>query len=144
MSHSTKIWETVIEKRIRSETTISENQFGFMPEKSTMEPLFCVIQVVQKYREKNKKLCMVFVDLEKGYDRVPREVMKWALMKKEVPKMYINLIQDMHEGSSTSVKSMCGVTEDFNVVVGVRQESALSPYNFFSVVMEVTKEIQGV
>jgi len=40
----------------------------------------------------------------------------------------------MNEGSSTSVKSMCGVTEYFNIGVGVHQGSALSPY-LFSVVM---------
>jgi len=33
--------------------------------------------------------------------------------------MYINLIQDMYEGLSSSVKSMCGATKDFNVGVGV-------------------------
>jgi len=27
-------------------------------------------------------------------------------MKKEIPKIYVNVIQDMYEGSSTSVKSM--------------------------------------
>jgi len=37
-----KIWENIIGKRIKSETSISENQFGFIPEKSTIEPLFFV------------------------------------------------------------------------------------------------------
>jgi len=56
--------------------------------------------------------------------------------------MYINLIQDMYKGLSASVKSMCGVTEDFNAgVVGVNQGSALSPYLFSVVMDEVTKEI---
>jgi len=43
-----------------------------MPEKSTMGPLFCVRQLLEKYREKNKKLCMVFIDLENAYDSVKR------------------------------------------------------------------------
>jgi len=38
---------------------------------------------------------------------------------------------------------MCGVTEDFNVGVGVCQGSVLSPH-FYSLVMDKsTKEIQG-
>jgi hypothetical protein len=47
MSHSIKIWKKMIKKRIRREAIISENQFGFMPGKLTMEPLFCVRQLVE-------------------------------------------------------------------------------------------------
>ncbi|KAL4104538.1 hypothetical protein QTP88_019833 [Uroleucon formosanum] len=52
--------------------------------------------------------------------------------------------KDMYDSSSTSVKSMCVVTEDFKVRVGVHQESALSPYLFSVVMGEITKEIQEV
>jgi len=44
---------------------MSENQFGFLPGKSYIEPLFCERQLVKKCREINKKLCLVFIDLEK-------------------------------------------------------------------------------
>jgi hypothetical protein len=47
----------------------------------------------------------------------------------------LDLIQDMNKGLITSVKSLCGVTEDFNVGVDVHKRSALSPY-LFSVVMD--------
>jgi hypothetical protein len=51
-----------------------------MQGKSTMKPLFCVRQLVKKFREKKKKLCMVFIDLKKVYDRVSRKVLKLALI----------------------------------------------------------------
>jgi len=50
MNHRMKNWEK-IEKRIKSETSISEKQVGFMPGKSTMKPKFCVKQLVEKYRK---------------------------------------------------------------------------------------------
>lgn len=42
-------WETIIEKRIKSGTSISKNQIGFMPGKSTTLPAFCVRQIVENY-----------------------------------------------------------------------------------------------
>ena len=36
MSHTIKLWERVIERRLRNETRVTDNQFGFMPGRSTM------------------------------------------------------------------------------------------------------------
>lgn len=46
-----KIWERIIETIMRSETLVSVNQFGFVPGKSTLEPLFYVLLLVENFRE---------------------------------------------------------------------------------------------
>ena len=40
MSHTMKLQEKVIEYRLRLETDVAENQFGFMPGKSTTEAIY--------------------------------------------------------------------------------------------------------
>ena len=50
---------------------------------------------------------MVFIDLDKGYDRVPRHVLWWVLNKKVVPLKYVSIIKDMYEGVVTNVRT-CG------------------------------------
>ena len=50
MSHTMKFWEKVIEKRLRKETEMTKNQFGFMLERSTMEAIHLLRQLVEKFR----------------------------------------------------------------------------------------------
>jgi len=76
------------------------NQFGFMPERSTI--------VIERYREKKKDLHMVFIDLEKAYDKIPRNVIRWTLDKHKVPTKYVGLIKDMYNNVVTSVRTRHG------------------------------------
>jgi hypothetical protein len=42
MSHTMKLWERIIEHRLRGVTNITKNQFGFMTERSTMKAIFLI------------------------------------------------------------------------------------------------------
>ena len=48
MSHTIKLWEREIEARIRKEVTIAEQQFGFMPGRSTTDAIFCLRMLLEK------------------------------------------------------------------------------------------------
>ena len=63
LSHTMKLWERVIEMRLRRVTKVAENQFGFMPGRSTMEAIHITRSLMEKYRERQKVLHCAFLDL---------------------------------------------------------------------------------
>ena len=73
ISHTMKVWKRIIEARLRDRVEISKQQYGFMPGKRTTDAMFAVRMLMEKYREGQRELHCVFVDLEKAYDKVPRE-----------------------------------------------------------------------
>ena len=46
ISHTMKIWERTIDRRLREETSIGEEQFGFMPGRGTTDAIFATRQVI--------------------------------------------------------------------------------------------------
>ena len=60
-----KLMRMVIEYRLRRITSVSEKQFDSMPGRLTLPAIYLLRRLVEKYREKNKDLHMVFIDLEK-------------------------------------------------------------------------------
>jgi hypothetical protein len=119
MSHTMKLWEMIIEHRLRGVTNVTENQFSFMPERLTIEAIFWIRQLMKRCKEQKKDLHMVFIDLEKAYDKVPKNVMWWALQKRKVSTKYIILIKDMYNNVVTSVRISDRDTNDFSINIGM-------------------------
>ena len=142
ISHTMKIYERIIEQRIRNKTVMSEEQFGFMPGKGTIDAIFALRQLMEKYAEKQKELHLVFIDLEKAYDRVPRQEVWRCMRVTGVSEKYVKVVQDMYAGVTTQVRSTVGTTEKFMVEVGLHQGSTLSPYIFDIVMDVITSEVR--
>ena len=65
-------------------------QFGFMKGKGTTDAIFMARQMQENFRVKGIKLYFGFVDLEKAVDRVPREVVSWAMLKLGVEEWLVS------------------------------------------------------
>jgi hypothetical protein len=68
-----------------------------------MDTIFLIRQLMERCREQKKDLHMVFIDLEKAYDKVPRNIMWLVLQKHKFSTKYITLINDMYDNVVTSV-----------------------------------------
>ena len=84
----------------------------------------------ENFRVKGKKLYFGFVDLEKAFDRVPREAISWAMHKLGVEECLVSAVMSIYTGAKTVVRTVYGNSKGFEVKVGMHQGSALSPLLF--------------
>ncbi|KAK3549961.1 hypothetical protein QTP86_016841, partial [Hemibagrus guttatus] len=118
MSHTMKLWERVVEARLRKVVEICEQQYGFMPRKSTTDAIFALRILMEKYRDGQRELHCVCVDLEKAYDRVPREELWYCMRKSGVAEKYVRVVQDMYERSRTVVRKRCLMLNNVVAICG--------------------------
>jgi len=101
-----------------------------------------VHKLQERYLDKKKDLWMAFVDLEKAFDRVPRDVLWWVLRVVKVEEWIVKIIQSMYVGVKTIVKIDGSESEEFGVRVGVHQGSVLSPSLFIIVLEALSREFR--
>ena len=117
--------------------------FGFTPGKGTTYAIFILRQVQEKHQAKKKNLYYAFVDLEKAFDRVPREVVRWALRKLAVDEWLIRTFMALYTEACTVVRTDAGLSESFEVKVGLLQGSVLSTLLCVAVMDVVSSEARS-
>ena len=83
---------------------------------------------------------MVFIDLEKAYNTIPRDPIWYCLRRKNVPEAFIDIIKDMYEDSITMVSTTVGETLEIEIKIGLHQGSALSLLLIMDVITEDIEE----
>ena len=96
MSHIMEVWKRIIEARLRDRVEISKQQYGFMPGKETINAVFALRMLMEKYREGQRELHDVFIDLEKAYDRVLKKEVWYCMRKSGIVEKYVRLVQDIY------------------------------------------------
>ena len=94
-----KVLERVLEKRIRCQL-ITCSLASCLEREPLMPFSSC----------DKKKLYYAFVDLEKAFDRVSREVVRWALRKLGVDEWLIRTVMALYSEACTIVKTDDGLS----------------------------------
>ena len=98
--HGTKVVERVLEKSLCRIVTINEMQFGFLPDRGTIEAVSMLRSLQEEYHDEGKKLYICLVNQDNAFDRVPRKLLEWVMRKEGKPEVMVRSMVRMYEGAN--------------------------------------------
>ena len=102
-----------------------EAQCGFRRWRGCSDAIFTVRQLLSKRREHGLETWVLFIDLVKAFDRVPRELLWKVLLRYGVPPKLVELLVALH--ASVLVKfEIDGVLKTLLSVIGVKLAGRLA------------------
>jgi hypothetical protein len=129
---ASKIFSRVILNRIQTliDGKLLEQQAGFRTNRSTMDQVFILKMVMEKHREFNKPLHMCFIDIQKAYDSVNRELL-WKICRRYgFTEKIVKLLKLTYQNSRAQVRINNELSDVFDILNGVLQGGIPSPVLF--------------
>ena len=140
----TKILNQRFIKWAESNNKQHEEQAGYRKMYSTIDQIFNLYAITQKYLSKRKgRMYVLFVDFSKAFDSIPHALLWYKMIKSDVHGKVLNVLYSMYEQLKSCVRTPEGLSEYFDCEVGTRQGCMLSPFLFAFYIGELVDQMKA-
>ena len=106
-----------------------EQQCGFRPNRGCVDAVFTIKSALRKRREHGLESWVLFLDLVKAFDRVPKKLLWEILTKFGVPIKLVSLLKALHKDFTVKF-SIDDIDKSIRNTIGVKQGDILGPILF--------------
>lgn len=129
-----KVLASIVNTRITSQLegrgAFSRAQAGCRHREEAPAQAVGLYETIQRRTQQGKTTLAVFIDLKKAFDTVPHAGMITKLCKYGVSGRALAFIQALYDSSSFRVRTAAGLSDETDLLRGVRQGCNLSPLLF--------------
>ncbi|GFT97691.1 reverse transcriptase domain-containing protein [Trichonephila clavipes] len=132
-----KIFSNLLFARLQSYTdkVIRNYQCGFRPQRSTIDQIHTLKQILEKTKEYNIKTFNLFVDFKAAYDSINRDKMIEAMTEFKIPQKFVNLTKATLKNVRCRIKIQKYLFEPFTTERTLHQGDSLACL-LFNLVLE--------
>ena len=134
-----KVFADILLQRLKriTDKVYPQSQSGYRENRSTIDGIFTLRQLMEKTKQQRQNLYMVFVDFTKAFDTVNREFLFKVLGKLGSPPKLIRLIESLYSQVHARFIVDGVLTEPFKYNSGVKQGCKLAPtlYDIYAAVL---------
>ena len=142
-----KIYSQILLNRLtkwsEKENKISNNQFGFQRGKSTTDCIFILSSIISKTLYQGEKLYCVFLDYEKAFDNIDRNLLWQKLISEHVSTKLVIAIRSMYNTVKSCIRYQASRSSFFESHVGLKQGDPSSPLMFMLFINDITESINS-
>jgi hypothetical protein len=119
-----------VRENIEKHKVMGEEQNGFRMKRRGEDNMFVVREVIERLKKEGKKGYFAFLDIEKAYDRVDREVLYRVLERCGFSEKIVRIVKSMYVDTKAKFNLGDIETDWVSSERGVRQGCILSPLLF--------------
>ena len=137
-----KVIALVVSVRLTAwaEEHLVEYQCGFRPRRSCADQLFSLRQLSDLAHQRQHRLHICFVDLQRAFDSISRPAL-WAVLRaRGMAEQLVLILQDLHTGTSCSVRVGSSHSRSFDTPWGVQQGDPIAGLLFNIYIDHVVRE----
>ena len=140
-----KIFAIILNQRLADivETELGDYQSGFRPNRSAIDNILMIRQIIEKCCEYNIDIHNIFIDYMHAFDSINRNKILDSLTQYKIPSKLIRLIKLTLENTTAKVKVNNVYTMEFRVESEAKQGDPLSPTLFSLVTDTVLKKTRS-
>ena len=142
LSTALKIYEKILVSKLNKviKNQLSDAQSGFRNGYSAQDHIFTLQQIIRKIKDQQKEVYIVFIDIEKAFDRVQRDEIWKSINIRGINNHLIAAIKSIYNRCTNYVRMHNTKSSTFTTQDGLRQGGVLSPTLFIILMDEVLKQ----
>ena len=121
---------------------ITEAQAGGIPGSATVDHLIVMKQTINEIRNKGKTAYLVFLDVQKAYDKAWLDAIMYVLHKNGVKGKNLHMVQKLNSNLSAKIHTRHGLTREIRIRDSIRQGGVLSVVEYATLIDEISKELK--
>ena len=137
-----KLYERIINNRIKEKISISDAQAGGKKGMATRDHIRTLTDLITIGKEGNKTVYVTYLDVTKAYDKAWLDAILYVLTKQGLNDPTWLAVKNLNQNLTANIQTKYGPTREIQIQDSIRQGGVLSVIMYATLMDEIGKEIK--